>query len=70
MEVTEEESLMLNPKEAAALIGCTPSGVIKWVKGGELRGVKIGARWYVNREALYERLGLEGVSNKSEENIQ
>lgn len=54
-----EDRAVLTPKEAAQLIGCTSRGVTKWLAAGELEGCKIGSRWFVNKAALYRRLGIE-----------
>lgn len=53
-----KEPLMITPKEAARLVGCTPRHIINHVRDGELPGVKIGHSWYVNRRKFYEYLGV------------
>jgi len=39
----------------AKLVGVSRSGVIKWIKTGKIRAVKIHGRWYIPESEL-ERL--------------
>lgn len=49
---------MMSANEAARLIGCSGKHVRALCMRGELRGVKLGKCWHINRQALMERLGL------------
>lgn len=62
-----EESLMMTSKEAAAVIGRTQRTVQNLLVRGEIAGTKVGGSWYVNRAALYERMGLSDAMHKNEE---
>lgn len=49
---------MMGTKEAARLIGCSGKHVRALCMRGELKAVRLGKCWHVNRAALMERLGL------------
>ena len=51
-EITEEEHeygtvTYVSPSEAAAVMGKSPSTVLKWLRSGELAGYRIRDRWFV-----------------------
>lgn len=51
-------SPMIGTPEAARLIGCSEKHVRTLCMRGELKGVKLGKCWHVNRQHLMEKLGL------------
>ena len=44
--------MLLNPREAAQIIGCTERAVRDRLQSGRLRGVKRGGRWQIARADL------------------
>ena len=55
---TVAQGPMMSANEAARLIGCSGKHVRALYMRGELRGVKLGKCWHINRQALMERLGI------------
>lgn len=58
---------MISPNEAARLIGCTPKHVRELCMRGEVKGVRLGKCWHVNKAALLETLGLTGAKATAHE---
>lgn len=56
------EREMITPADAAELMGCSAHNVRNQLASGNLPGVKVGGRWYVNREELLRTLGLSFYS--------
>lgn len=58
METQNQTGPMIGTPEAAHLIGCSGKHVRALCMRGEIRAVRLGKCWHVNRQALMERLGL------------
>lgn len=52
--------LVMNAKEAAAIVGVTPYTMGKYLTRGKIPGVRIGGSWKISRDEL--RSYLEGRS--------
>lgn len=50
---------MLTPQSCSALIGTTDKGIVDNLKAGNIKGVHVGRRWYVNKAAFCEQFGLD-----------
>lgn len=57
MHETKQGPLM-GTKEAALIIGCSQKHVCELCERGEVKAVRLGRCWHVNRAALVEQLGL------------
>ena len=57
-----QESPSMNTKEAAFVLGCSEKHVRDLCDRGELKAIKLGKLWHINRSDLYSKLGIvEGV---------
>lgn len=67
MEQARQVGPMIGVPEAARLIGCSDKHVRTLCMRGELRGVKLGKCWHINRTALMAQLGLTEAEAMSHE---
>ncbi len=56
----EKESPTMGTPEAAYLLNCSEKHVRDLCERGDIKAVKLGKLWHINRADLYERLGIEG----------
>jgi excisionase family DNA binding protein len=42
-------------KEFAGMLGAKPSTVLKWIRSGDLPAVKLGRRWVIPVEMVYQK---------------
>ena len=52
------QSPLIGTREAARLIGCSQKHARELCERGEVKAVRLGKCWHVNRAALVEQLGL------------
>lgn len=50
----------LRTAEAAALLRVHPDTVIRWLKEGRIRGLKVGTHWLIREESVLALLRQEG----------
>lgn len=50
--------LLVSTNQVAELCGVSPRHICRLCEHGELKAVKLGKMWRINRDALAERLGL------------
>jgi excisionase family DNA binding protein len=56
----DQQSPSIGTKEAAHILDCSEKHVRDMCKRGDIKAVKLGKLWHINRADLYERLGIEG----------
>lgn len=50
--------ILLNVKQAAQILGCSPRTVTRMCEGGKLKHCRAGNMYRINRNALLEYAGL------------
>lgn len=50
---------LMTPRQAAAVLNVSGRHVLRLCERGELRAVKLGKVWRINRDALAKSCGLE-----------
>src|SRR5262245_54013768 len=53
----------LTTHEVAAFLGRSPETIVRWIRRNEIRGVKIGRRWFVAEDDLREWANRKTVEN-------
>ena len=56
MPIKVERDTVYRPGEAAEVLGCHRRTIMRHIRGGELRGTKRGARWFIAGEDLADFL--------------
>jgi excisionase family DNA binding protein len=49
------EKPFLLVKEFAEMLGAKPSTVLKWIRNGDLPAVRLGRRWVIPVEMVYQK---------------
>lgn len=58
MEVPANLPLMIDPKTAAALTGLSDAHIRRECVKGNIKAVKSGSAWRINRDAILAQFGL------------
>lgn len=59
------EQVTITPHDAAEMTGLTPRGIRKRCASGEIKAVKLGRRWLIDRAEFVRQLGIEdGEANE------
>lgn len=45
---------LLTPKEAAEILGISPSTLMHWLRQNKLKGVKVGKYWRISEDEIRE----------------
>lgn len=57
-DATQSARPLVDSKIAASTLGVSPRTVTRLCERGEIKAVKVGAQWRINRDALLEFAGL------------
>ncbi len=52
----EMKSKLLKPREVAERLSVSHATVVRWIKRGDLHGIKVGRVWRVSEDSLKEYL--------------